>query len=47
MTSPQELCLIRLCNLDVFYQTEFRSQEPEWAKRPAIANRIEFCTIGG
>ncbi|WP_410174620.1 transposase domain-containing protein [Nostoc commune] len=28
-------------------QTEFRSQEPEWAKRPATANRMEFCATGG
>ncbi len=28
-----------------FIKTEFRSQEPEWAKRPATANRIEFCVI--
>ncbi len=24
------------------YQTEFRSQESEWAKRPATANRMNF-----
>ncbi|MBE9000604.1 hypothetical protein [Nostoc sp. LEGE 12447] len=25
-----------------FIETEFRSQEPEWAKRPASANRMNF-----
>ncbi len=24
-----------------------RIQESEWAKRPATANRIEFCVTGG
>ncbi len=27
----------------IFKKKEFRSQESEWAKRPATANRIEFC----
>ncbi len=31
----------------VFYRTEFRSQESEWAKRPAIHVQNEFCATGG
>ncbi|MHC0062584.1 hypothetical protein ACWATR_06605 [Nostoc sp. UIC 10890] len=29
------------------YRTEFRSQESEWAKRPATANSNVFCMTDG
>ena len=28
-----------------YIETEFRSQKPEWAKRPATANRINFVLL--
>ncbi len=29
----------------LLYRTEFRSQESEWAKRPATANRMNFVRL--